>query len=253
MFRLWPCLLLHLLLPHTASAAQLPPDFVNLREVAPDILQDIRYAGPDNFTGQKVPGYDANECLLKRPVAEALKKVQVELRRQSLGLKVYDCYRPARATLAFLRWIGARSGPRTARYFPRVDRAKLHSLGYISSSSAHSQGLAVDLTLVRVPPPLQAPFDPRIRYGDCTGRAIDRSPDNSIDMGTSFDCFDVMSHAGSAALSPEQRDARALLREMMKKHGFQGYGREWWHFTFAAGTSRGPSFDFVIAPAQRNF
>jgi len=246
-------LVIHLLLPHGASAAQLPSEFVNLRDVAPDILQDIRYAGPDNFTGQKVPGYDANECVLKRPVAEALAKIQAELRSQSLGLKVYDCYRPARATQAFLRWIGARAGPRTTRYFPRVDRAKLHSLGYISSSSVHSQGLAVDLTLVRVPPPLQPLFDPRISYGDCTGRATDRSPDNSIDMGTSFDCFDVMSHAGFPALSPEQRDARALLRGVMKKHGFQGYGREWWHFTLAAGKRRGPTLDFVIAPAQGKF
>jgi D-alanyl-D-alanine dipeptidase len=243
------CLVLHMLLSQEARASQLPQEFVNLRSVAPDILQDIRYAGPDNFTGQKVPGYDANECVLKRPVAEALKKVHDELRQQSLGLKVYDCYRPARATQAFLQWISARSSPRTTRHFPRVDRAKLHSLGYISSSSAHSQGLAVDLTLVKLPPPLQPLFDPRISYGDCTGRAIDRSPDNSIDMGTGFDCFDVMSHAGFAALSPEQRDARALLRRVMKKHGFEGYWREWWHFTFAAGTKRAPRLDFVIAPA----
>jgi zinc D-Ala-D-Ala dipeptidase len=253
MFRWWPCLVLHLLLSHAAGAAQLPPEFVYLRDVAPDILQDIRYAGSDNFTGQKVPGYDAEECVLKRPVAEALKKVQAELRQQSLGLKVYDCYRPARATQAFLRWIGARSGPRTTRYFPRIDRAKLQSLGYISSNSAHSRGLAVDLTLVTVPPPLQPAFDPRITYGDCTAKAVDRSPDNSIDMGTSFDCFDVMSHAGSAALSPEQRNARALLRRVMKKHGFQGYGREWWHFTFAVMTRRDLMLDFVIAPAQRKF
>jgi zinc D-Ala-D-Ala dipeptidase len=252
MFRWWwPCLVLHLLLSQNARGAQLPPEFVNLRDVAPDILQDIRYAGPDNFTGQRLPGYDANECVLKRPVAEALKKVHAELRQQSLGIKVYDCYRPARATQAFLQWIGASSGPRTTRYFPRVDRAKLHSLGYISSSSTHSQGLAVDLTLVRLPPPLQPLFDARIRYGDCTGRAIDRSPDNSIDMGTGFDCFDVMSHAGFAALSPEQREARTLLRRVMKKHGFEGYWREWWHFTFAAGAKRAPKLDFVIAPAPR--
>src|SRR5262245_12866890 len=249
--RWWPCLVLHLLFSQAALAGPLPPELVNLRDVAPDILQDIRYAGPDNFTGQKVLEYDANECVLKRPVAETLKNVQAELRQQSLGLKVYDCYRPARATQAFLQWIGARSGPRTTRYFPRVDRAKLHSLGYISSSSAHSQGLAVDLTLVRLPPPLQPLFDPKMRYGACTGRAIDRSPDNSIDMGTGFDCFDVMSHAGFAALSPEQRDARALLRGVMKKHGFQVYWREWWHFTFPAGTGRAPRLDFVIAPAQR--
>jgi D-alanyl-D-alanine dipeptidase len=104
---------------------------------------------------------------------------------------------------------------------------------------------------VRLPPTVQPLFDPSTTYGDCTGKAIDRSPDNSIDMGTSFDCFDVMSHAGFAALSPEQRQSRALLRSVMKKYGFEDYGREWWHFTFAAGTRRGPRLDFVIAPAQR--
>ena len=99
-------LLLGLCFAGRRSASQLPPGFVYLREVAPDVLQDMRYAGPDNFTGRKVPGYDAPQCILRREVAEALKRVQDELREQSLGLKVYDCYRPARATRAFLRWIG---------------------------------------------------------------------------------------------------------------------------------------------------
>src|SRR5262245_62857656 len=116
MFRWWwPCLVLHLLLCQDARGAQRPPEFVNLRDVAPEILQDIRYAGPDNFTGQRVPGYDANECVLKRPVAEALKQVHAELRQQSLGLKVYDCYRPTRATQAFLQWIGASSDRKSTR------------------------------------------------------------------------------------------------------------------------------------------
>jgi zinc D-Ala-D-Ala dipeptidase len=246
------CAVLHALLVGGASAGQLPVGFVYLREVAPDILQDIRYAGADNFMGRKVPGYDAGECILKRPVADALKKVQAELRRQSLGLKVYDCYRPARATKAFLAWMGTKSGPRTARYFPRVDRASLGALGYISSSSAHSRGLAVDASLIRLPPPVQPPFDPGNRYGPCTAIASERSPDNSIDMGTGFDCFDAMSHAGAAALSREQRDARALLHGMMRRHGFRGYGREWWHFTFPAGGKHGPALDFAIAPAPRS-
>ena len=96
MFRWWPCLVLHLLLLHGASAAQLPPEFVNLRDVAPDILQDIRYAGADNFTGQKVPGYDANECVLKRPVAEALKKVDDRQAKMLQELrKEFEAYKAA--------------------------------------------------------------------------------------------------------------------------------------------------------------
>ena len=65
----WPCVW------HApALGAQLPPGFVYLRDVAPDVLQDMRYAGLDNFTGRKVPGYDAPQCILRREVAEALRQ-----------------------------------------------------------------------------------------------------------------------------------------------------------------------------------
>ena len=152
--------LLGLGLAGPALGAQLPPGFVYLREVAPDVLQDMRYAGPDNFTGRKVPGYDAPQCILRREVAEALAKAQAELREQSLGLKVYDCYRPARATRAFLKWIGDDAAPGSKRYFPRTDKSTLHTQGYISPNSAHSRGIAVDLTLVRLPAAEQQAFDP---------------------------------------------------------------------------------------------
>jgi D-alanyl-D-alanine dipeptidase len=228
-----------------ALGAQLPAGFVYLSEMAPDVLQDMRYAGPDNFTGQKVPGYNAPQCILLREVAEALGRVQTELREQSLGLKVYDCYRPARATRAFLKWIGDEAASGSARYFPRTDKATLDTQGYISPNSAHSRGIAVDLTLVRLPAAEQRAFDRSARYGPCNGHAGGRAPDNSIDMGTGFDCFDVMSQTESPAVTAEQRDMRRLLRTVMRKHGFQSYWREWWHFTFATPTP-GPARVFVI-------
>ncbi len=233
----------------TSRASQLPAGFVYLRDVAPDVLQDIRYAGLDNFTGRKVPGYDAPECILQRRVAEALARVQAELRAHSLSLKVYDCYRPARATRAFLRWIGddaANAGGR--RYFPRTDKSTLHTQGYISPNSAHSRGIAVDLTLVRLPAAAQDAFDPKAQYGPCNGRAEARAPDNALDMGTGYDCFDVMSQTNSPAVSSEQKEARTLLRTTMRKHGFASYWREWWHFTFT--TEPGAALDFVIVPPR---
>jgi D-alanyl-D-alanine dipeptidase len=228
-----------------ALGAKLPKGFVYLSEVAPDILQDMRYAGPDNFTRAKVPGYDAPQCILRREVAEALKRVQAELREQSLGLKVYDCYRPARATRAFLKWISEEAAPGSKRYFPRTDKTTLDAQGYISPNSAHSRGIAVDLTLVRLPAAEQQPFDRSARYGACNGPAGERAPDNAIDMGTGFDCFDVMSQTESPAVTGEPREMRRLLRAVMKKHGFQSYWREWWHFAFATPTP-GPARDFPI-------
>ena len=57
------------LLPAAAAAGRLPKGFAYLRDVAPGIAQDMRYAGTDNFTGQPLPGYDAAECVLRRDVA----------------------------------------------------------------------------------------------------------------------------------------------------------------------------------------
>ena len=62
-----------LLAPGSAGAGQLPTGFAYLRGVAPGILQDMRYAGPDNFIGRPVPGYEAAECVLQVGVADALK------------------------------------------------------------------------------------------------------------------------------------------------------------------------------------
>src|SRR5215475_11370908 len=84
-----------------ASAREmLPPGFVYLRDLDSSIQQDIRYATADNFMGRPLPGYGAAECILRREAAEALKRVQADLVRENLSLKVYDCYRPTRTARA---------------------------------------------------------------------------------------------------------------------------------------------------------
>src|SRR5262249_31313190 len=84
------------------QSLSIPKEFTYLRDVDPSILQDVRYAGPNNFTGKQVPGYGAAECVLLRPVADALKRLQADLASQNLSLKVYDCYRPKRAVRSFV-------------------------------------------------------------------------------------------------------------------------------------------------------
>src|SRR3977135_687123 len=82
----------------------LPPNLVYLRDVDPTIVQDIRYATENNFTGRRVSGYEAAECLLQKRAAPALARVQNDLREQGMSLKVYDCYRPQRAVGVFVGW-----------------------------------------------------------------------------------------------------------------------------------------------------
>jgi D-alanyl-D-alanine dipeptidase len=233
-----------LLLAAPAMAGRLPPGFVYLRDVAPAITQDMRYAGYDNFTGRPLPGYDAPECVLRRDVAEALAKVQADLARQSLGLKVYDCYRPARAVRAFARWSQTPDpAPATKRFFPALEKRTLFAYGYIAAQSAHSTGNAVDLTLIALPATPEARYDARAVYGPCTGAANKRAPDNSLDMGTGFDCFDDKSHTANPAIGAEQKRRRGLLVAAMRRRGFHNYFREWWHFSYG---TRGPAYDVPI-------
>jgi D-alanyl-D-alanine dipeptidase len=240
-------LLIAAFLPAVIGAAErLPEGFVYLRDVAPGIIQDMRYAGADNFTGRPLPGYDAAECVLRREVAEALARVQADLVKQSLGLKVYDCYRPARAVAAFARWAQAGDDGATKRFYPTLEKRSLFAQGYIAAHSRHSTGTAVDLTLVRLPAPPAPAFDRTAVYGACTASAAQRAPDASLDMGTGFDCFDDKSHTASSAISAEQKRWRAKLTAVLRARGLHNYFREWWHFGFGARPAQ--AYDVPIAP-----
>lgn len=250
--RLLPTLIIVLLAVAPARARDmLAPGFVYLRDVDSSIAQDIRYATHDNFTGHPLPGYSAPECVLRREAAEALKQVQADLARQNLGLKVYDCYRPIRASRAMVAW--AHDGiddSTTRRFYPALPKRNLFALGFIAARSRHSTGTAIDLTLVRLPAAHTPRFDPAVRYGPCTAPADQRTPDNSVDMGTSFDCFDTRSYLASTSIAPEQRHWRLLLQAAMRRHGFANYFREWWHYSFY-GAPEPRAYDFSIAPRGR--
>lgn len=78
---------------------------MEIRTLSPRIEMDIRYAGANNFTAARVPGYEAPACYLLAPVAKALAAVEADLRAQGFGLRLYDCYRPVRAVQAFMAWV----------------------------------------------------------------------------------------------------------------------------------------------------
>jgi D-alanyl-D-alanine dipeptidase len=240
-------LLFDVLAAASAGAAQagadLPEGFVYLRDVAPSIQQDMRYATPGNFTGKAVPGYEAAECILKKDAALALKRAQEQAEAEGFSLKVYDCYRPVRAVRAFNLWAAAPEDGRTKHYYPRLKKSQLVP-GYIAAQSGHSTGGAVDITLV--PAQSSAPA-PSSKEGDCTAPKGERAADNSLDMGTAFDCFDTKSNTASPLVTQDQRKSRMLLKGIMEATGFKNYAGEWWHFSYGgAGNSR--VHDFVIRP-----
>jgi zinc D-Ala-D-Ala dipeptidase len=104
-------------------------ELVDLEKVIPDIVLDIRYATTNNFTGEKI--YNLAKAYARKPVADALKKVQAELNGQNLGIKIFDAYRPYKATVKFYEVYGDTT--------------------YVASpyrGSRHNRGCAVDLTII---------------------------------------------------------------------------------------------------------
>jgi D-alanyl-D-alanine dipeptidase len=211
-----------------AQAANLPSGFVYLSDIDPTIAQDIRYAGRDNFTHAPVPGYQTAECVLSKQTAQALAKVQSDLRAKGHGLLVYDCYRPAKAVRRFVEWASEEGGTDPV-YHPNIPRNRLIVEGYIGRTSGHSSGGTVDLTLVRLSE---------------VGHTL-------LPMGTAFDFFDPLASTKSNRIAAEARASRRLLVEAMSARGFRNYRREWWHFRYAGEPFAGRVFDFDILPKTR--
>jgi len=224
-----------------------PADIVDLSTVAPSVIVDLRYAGQHNFIGRRIPGYDANKCLLTRPAAQALASVQGKLQQFELSLMVYDCYRPQRAVNYFVRW-AADSADTAMRgeFYPRVKKDELLKEGYIASPSTHSRGSTVDITIVALPQSEVDSYRPSQPVMACDAPASRRFRDGSLDMGTGFDCFDPKAHLQASHLTSQQRANRMLLTTLMNQAGFAGYPYEWWHFTLRNEPYPNTYFDFPV-------
>ena len=226
------------LLSTLSAQAQMPVQaqhihagFVDAGTVVEGLVVDMHYFGEDNFVGARIDGYEGARCLLSRPAAAALARVQQDLAPQGFGLKVFDCYRPTRAVAHFVRWArDIKDVKRKADFYPDVDKRDLFRLGYISNRSGHSRGSSVDLTLVRKqqgqPPVEVAPVE--------------------VDMGTRFDFFGVQSWPSSKAVSAEARASRKILATAMRRGGFTPYDKEWWHFTLRGEPYPNSYFNFLV-------
>jgi zinc D-Ala-D-Ala dipeptidase len=238
-------MLMTLPVPALAGTA-LPRGFVYLRDTDPTIAQDIRYAGSHNFVGRPIAGYRAAECILSDRAATALKTVQGVLAANKLSLIVWDCYRPRRAVDDFLRW--SRDPTHTemkAEFYPRTDKQKLFALGYLATRSAHSRGSTVDLGVVpspfSLPPPTSLPA-----LKACTLPKGERFEDGTIDLGTGYDCLDVLGNTSNPSVGEVALRNRQLLKSTMAKAGFRPYAREWWHFQLV-DEPFGQGFDFDVS------
>ncbi|MGM0737960.1 MAG: M15 family metallopeptidase [Bacteroidota bacterium] len=202
---------------------RIPEGFGYVHEAVPDVKYDIRYCTHDNFVGAPVDGYLAPVAILTRDALEALKKAANELRDKGYGMIVFDGYRPQKAVDHFVRWARDESDTLTKqKYYPEVDKADLFTEGYIAERSGHSRGSTIDLSL------------------------YDLETGEEIDMGSGFDLFGPPSHHGTDLVTAGQSANRHILKDVMERHGFAPYSREWWHYRLIDEPHTETFFDFDV-------
>jgi len=230
-----------------ADDVKAPADFVALSSVDHSIIQEIRYATPHNFVGAPVNGYLQPMCILTKPAALALHHVQLKLLRTGYSLKVYDCYRPQRAVDNFVSWAeDLTDQTMKGEFYPDEDKADLFTDGYIAAKSGHSRGSTMDLTIVKLPAARTRAYVPGEPLVPCYAPQDARFPDNSIDMGTGFDCFDTLANTLDPRITGVQLSNRLMLKNAMEAAGFTNLAVEWWHYTLTNEPYPATYFDFPI-------
>lgn len=230
-----------------SNRAKKNAEFVDLKAVNPSIVVEMRYATSYNFVGTVIDGYKKNKCLLTRKAAKALSKAQSELLLMGFGLKVYDCYRPKKAVEHFVRWAKDLSDTKyKAEFYPTIDKKDLFDLGYIAESSSHSRGSTVDVTLVGLKHVKTTQYPDPGKYGSCIESSKIRFKDDSVDMGTAYDCFHELSHTANTDIPEPIQKVRKILKTVLEKKGFVNLKEEWWHFTLKDEPYPNKSFDFDV-------
>lgn len=208
-----------------------PSKFVHILDVIPDAILEIRYYSTYNFVGDQIDGYEQPTALLTIEAANALKKVNDDVKDLGYYLKIFDAYRPQQAVNHFITWAQNTNDTRMQEYFyPNLSKCDLFNQGCIAKKSGHSRGSTVDLTLVEI------------------------STLKEVDMGSSFDWFGKESRPDwcgnlkteeytgifpdnplptNSKINEIQFNNRMILHKAMIRHNFLPLQEEWWHFTLA--------------------
>ena len=185
-------------------------DFIELTKLDKTIKLDIRYATAENFVGRAV--YPEARAFLQRPAAEALVRVHKLLKKEGLGIVIFDGYRPWAITKLFWHVV-----PEDKRKYV-ADPAK---------GSKHNRGCAVDLSI----------------YELKTGKPIA--------MPSGFDEFTERASPDYKGGTDAERLNRDKLRRMMESDGFTVNANEWWHFDYK-DWEQYAIYDISFADASKN-
>ena len=192
-------------------------NMVDIQELDPEILVELKYSTTDNFVGKDMYG-DLECAYLEKEFANRVVKAQriLKQRNPNYTLLIYDAARPI-STQRTMRKIV--EGTELERFVADGKRG-----------GRHNYGVAVDLTIATLygtPLDMGAGFDDFSNAASVKGTADTSDPTTrTIDVYRNY----VNDLATKGIISNSSAQNRILLLEVMCEAGLYPYRREWWHY-----------------------
>lgn len=186
-------------------ANPLPKGYCYIKDFAPEVMYDIKFAGDDNILGKKSDDYDKAVGISTIKMTRSLNNASQLLKEKGYRLLVYDAYRPQPTGKLLVDWIHDEKDNATKeKYYPNIDKKDMLDM-YFEEKSAYARGSAVDVSIV-----------------DRNGK--------ELDMGTIYQFIDEKSAYGYDGLTDEQKKNRKLLHDTMVQAGLVANDTLWWSF-----------------------
>ena len=194
-------------------------DMVNIQDLDPTILVELKYSTEDNFVGKDMYG-DLEHAYLEKEFANRVVRAQDILRKRNPNytLLIYDAARPI-STQRAMRKI--------------VDGTEFESfVADGTRGGRHNFGVAVDLTIATLD---GVALDMGAGFDDFTETAaVKGTPDTSDPSTRTIEIYRSYAECQVAQgiLNRKAADNRIMLLEVMCEAGLYPYRLEWWHYEY---------------------
>lgn len=190
---------------------------VDIHDIAPDILVELKYSTEDNFVGMDMYGV-LEKAYFEKNFADRVVDAQKILKRRNSNytLLIYDAARPISVQHTMYKCV---KGTNLERFVANGTRG-----------GRHNYGVAVDLTIATND---GTPLDMGAEFDDFTDAAsVKGSPDTSDASTRTIEVYReyVQGLVSRGIIGYEAAQNRILLLEVMLEAGLYPYRREWWHY-----------------------
>lgn len=219
--------------------------FVNLTQIDPSIVINIKYASKYNILGKVVDGLEQNKAVITREAANALREVQQDLAMKGFAIVVYSAYIPMKSYNKLIELEQNQNNDSKNLYYPFLTNEELSKAGYLKEKMDLNRGGSIEVSIIPLSGKLKSsPSVLKKSYKN--NKIITYLDDGTIDMGTSYDFFDELSSPNNDQIGIEEKNNRILLKETMENHGFKQSKLVWWKYTYIREPFIDSKFDFEI-------